>query len=365
MGGIKVTCYELLHTKAELLCYGVKASEEAKKRMEIDNRYVLEKGFMHAAHFSLGRLIVNTCISEGYCKDSPYEIRATKSRFSLYKENRFISSIKVLRLPEWCNTQISGKPIGDYLRPHSEQCIACWPSLMCNYFIKDEQCKFCSMGSYRLHDILKPQIVVDMIKVAIENNQNYEIALSGGTCQEPDHAVDYFAEICNGARKVGAKYISVETAPPNDLDRIDHLKLCGATAIIMNLEIANDKLRKEICPGKSKITKEQYYEAYIRGVNVFGPGNVSCVLIAGIQPKDDIITEAKKLIAIGVVPTIIPFKPLDGCDMNNGKVSNPEELIDISIIIDKMLDDEGLVAAEQKGCTKCNGCSLETAAAFI
>lgn len=360
-----MNCRELMHTKAELLCYGVNANEETKERMVEANSYVLEKGFMHAAHFILGGLIVNTCISEEYCKNSPYEIRATKTRMSLYKENRYIAPIKVLRLPDWCKTTVNGKPIGDFLRPHSENCIACWPSLMCHYYGKKEQCKFCSMGDYRIHDILHPKMVIDMIHEAIQYNKNYEVALSGGTCQEPDHAIDYFAEICEGARAVGAKYISVETAPPKALDKIDHLKACGATAIIMNLEIADDNLRKEICPGKSKITKEHYYEAYKRGVSVFGPGNVSCVLIAGIQPKDDILQEAAALIRIGVVPTIIPFKPLDGCEMKNGHTADPEELIEISTKIDKLLDEADLIAAEQKGCTKCNGCSLETAAANI
>lgn len=356
---------DLMQLKAKMLCYGVKADASTKRFMKDINPYVLDKGFMHAAHFMIDNLIINTCISESFCEKSTFTIKEKKGALELFENEQFVSEISVLPLPEWCNEYIGGYRIGDYLRPHSLNCVACWPYLKCNYYSGGKQCNFCSMGDYQIKTILPEKIVGEMIEVAISNMPNYEIALSGGTCNEPDHSIAYFSGVCEKAQMCGAKYISVETAPPNELFYIDELKKGGATAIIMNLEVADERLRNKICPGKSLISQEHYLKAYEKAVSAFGVGNVSCVLISGIQKSEDIINKASELIRLGVIPTIIPFKPLDGCSMRNHPVADPDELIMIATEVDKMLDKYKLVASNQKGCTKCNGCSLETIAEQI
>lgn len=355
-----MNCYDLMMLKAKLLCYGIRANANTKMHMKEVNHYVFDKGFMHAAHFMIDEIVVNTCVAEQFCQNSPFEIRTSGECLKLFENDKSIASIEVLKLPNWCDEYVEGYRIGDYIRPHSPNCVACWPYLKCNYYTQGQQCKFCSMGNYHIKTILPEHIVVQMIRKALEYNPQYEIALSGGTCDAPDRSISYFSNICREAKKYNAEYISVETAPPSDLRFIDELKNSGATAIIMNLEIADNELRKKMCPGKSTISQNHYMKAYKRAVKVFGTGNVSCVLIAGIQRKEDIANKARELIELGVIPTIIPFKPLDGCMLANYPATKHSELIEIAGQVDKMLRKKGLFADEQKGCTKCNGCSLET-----
>lgn len=360
-----MTCLELMQLKAKLLCYGVKADKNVQMRMKEVNSYILDKGFMHAAHFLIGDVVINTCISEAFCKKSPYSVAMSGDGFGLYENEKYITKIEVLPLPQWCNEYVEGYRVGDYIRPHSNNCVACWPYLICNYYSQGKQCQFCSMGSYHIQTILPNDIVGRMIEKALNFKTQYEVALSGGTCHEPDHSIKYFASICEHARKNGAEYISVETAPPNELHYLRQLKDSGATAVIMNLEIADDNLRKQLCPGKSSISQLHYMHAYEEAVKRFGIGNVSCVLISGLQNADDIIQKSEELIDIGVIPTIIPLKPLDGCLLKNHPTADPNELIMISTEIEKKLSKYGLLATNQKGCTKCNGCSLETVAAQL
>lgn len=356
---------KLMHLKAKLLCYGVKANRSTQMYMKEINPYVLDKGFMHAAHFLIKDVVINTCISEKFCLSSPFTLRENKNKLYLYENEVLITEIEVLPLPEWCNEYIDGYRVGDYLRPHSPNCIACWPSLICNYYTVGKQCKFCSMGSYHIQTVLSEDVVGKMIAKAIRSNPQYEIALSGGTCNQPDSSILYYSKICEYACDNGATYISVETAPPKDLGYLKYLKDSGATAVIMNLEVANEALRRELCPGKSTISQKHYMQAYEKAVKIFGIGNVSCVLIAGIQRAEDIIHKSLELISLGVIPTIIPLKPLDGCLLRDHKTADPDELIMISAEVEKMLHYKGMLANEQKGCTKCNGCSLETVAALL
>ena len=356
---------ELIKLKAKLLCYGIKADRNAKIFMKEINNYVLDKGFMHAAHFMIDNVIINTCIEEEFCLKSPFSIKVISEHLGLYENDSFVTEIDVLKLPKWCNEYAEGYRIGDYLRPHSDNCVACWPYLLCNYYSQNKQCKFCSMGNYHIQTIIPEYVVAKMIGKSLEYNPQYEIALSGGTCHEPDHSIGYFSKVCQLIQEYGAEYISVETAPPADLKYIKELKNSGATAIIMNLEIADEQLRKALCPGKASISQLHYMKAYEKAVNCFGNGNVSCVLIAGIQSSDDIIRKSEELINLGVIPTIIPFKPLDGCMLKKHPLTNPNDLVLIATEIEKMLSKYGLTADEQMGCTRCNGCSLESLAAHI
>ena len=64
-----MTCLELMQLKAKLLCYGVRADKNVQMRMKEVNSYILDKGFMHAAHFLIGDVVINTCISPCYQKN--------------------------------------------------------------------------------------------------------------------------------------------------------------------------------------------------------------------------------------------------------------------------------------------------------
>ena len=97
------------------------------------------------------------------------------------------------------------------------------------------------------------------------------------------------------------------------------MKNCGIDVVIMNIEIVDSNLRKEICPGKSGISLDHYHNALKEAVKIFGKGQVSSVMIGGIQPWSDILKECEILTEMGVFPTIMPFRPLDDCPLANVK----------------------------------------------
>ena len=358
--------HEIATVKADLLCHGVRMSDDAKKNGESYNSYLLDGGFVHAAHFMIGNVVVNTCVEEEFCKESPYEIIWEDNGFSLMKGESFVCSINIIRMPDWCLEEVDGHRIANYLRPHSPNCVSCCPKLKCSYYYNGEQCGFCSIGDYaknnNIEPVLEPLVVAKMIKRAIEANPNYEIALSGGTCDSKDRSANYFSEICKLVTNNGTSkhHISVEVAPPEDNRYIQQLYDAGATALIMNIEVANECRRKKICPGKSTIPIERYMSAFEKAVSVFGRGKVSSVIIVGIQKETDIIAICEKIIPMGVIPTIIPFKPLDACKMKSHEKSDPNEVYRISNRVSELLHTEGLFVDGHGGCTKCGGCSLES-----
>lgn len=346
---------ELADIKSYLLCYGLAVDKSCYDYIVAQKPYVNEKGFVHA--FNLNLYGNNVCVSTA-------EKFSGKSAFRLSYDNAaerfYISNDKYPYIPVnvFDDLPATGTVIDDVARPHSLTCVSLWPSLKCCFAQGDGKCKFCSIDDSD-YDIIPAQEVADGIKKLFEKTYEYSLNIGGGTYKDPDGMVDYLVDITERVREFSNAAISCEIAPPRDLSRLEKLKRAGCDSLIVNLEIADDALRARICPAKHGITYEHYYETYRRGVEVFGAGKVSCVLIVGLQPDDDVIRECEKLVDIGVVPTLIPFKAMDNCAFRDRENCRPESLKKCAMALARLFAKRGLSPCAQLGCTKCGGCSLE------
>lgn len=348
-------CKKLAQVKAGLLCLGVNVDKETGKQLLKARPYFYDKGFVHAINANI--LGSNVCVSvaEQFSGVSPYHLKGSDGDFYL----EFGAEERVpIRLFD--DLPVTGTVIDKLARPHSDRVISLWPSLVCCYDSPGKKCKFCSIKPTEEQTVVAEEEVVEGLRALFKLTERYSINIGGGTYHNPDYMAEYLIRIIKGVRTFTDTPISVELAPPSDLSLIGKLHEAGASSLIMNLEVADPELRKEICPGKSSISYEHYYEAYREGVDKFGRGKISCVLIAGIQPKEDIVDECRKLTDIGVIPTIIPFKAMDDCQFRYKNNCRPEELIWISSRVGVLLKDKSLSPEMQEGCTKCGGCSLET-----
>lgn len=348
-------CTGLAEIKAGLLCYGVNVDKEVGAELLKSRPYFYDKGFVHAVNANI--LGSNVCVSvaELFSGVSPYHLRFRDGGFFIDSEDGVSVPIRLFDdLPK------TGTVIDSLARPHSNHVISLWPSLVCCYDRPGAKCKFCSIKPTDEQKVVPADEVVEGLRALYKLTDKYSINLGGGTYLNPDNMARYLIEIIKGIRTFTDVPVSVEMAPPSDIDLLRQLKEAGASSLIMNLEISDDTLRKEICRGKSSISKKHYYDCYRYGVETFGRGKISCVLIAGIQPAEDIINECDALTDIGVVPTIIPFKAMDDCEFHDRENCPADELIYISRRVGDILRKKGLSPAMQEGCTKCGGCSLET-----
>lgn len=348
-------CKQLTNMKAGLLCLGVNVDEKVGAELLKTRPYFYDKGFVHAINANI--LGSNVCVSvaEQFSGKSPYHLRQRDNKFFIDAEDGLSAPIALFDdLPQ------TGTVIDELARPHSNHVISLWPSLVCCYDKPNFKCKFCSIKPTDIQTVVPAEEVIAGLRALFEKTSRYSINLGGGTHVNPDNMAKYLIKIVRGVREFSNTPISIELAPPSNLDLIAELKAAGASSLIMNLEVANPTLRKEICPGKSTISYEHYYAAYAKGVQEFGRGKISCVLIAGIQPKENIVQECYKLTDVGVIPTIIPFKAMDDCEFRDKSNCDPDELLWISTRVGEILRAKKLSPLTQEGCTKCGGCSLET-----
>lgn len=339
--------------KSGLLCLGCSASAATGESLVRDMPWFFERGFSHSVHTEIFGSCIAISVSESFSGASPYELKKKEGGYFVEWSGGSVPVNFFPRLP------VTGTVVDKLAKYHSRDCITLWPSSSCCYDKKGVKCKFCSL----LPDADKPTDIDELargLRLLYEKTpHSHALNFSGATYKSPDIMADYWISLTKKLREFFTGAISIEFAPPSDLGKLAEMKDSGVTNIIMNLEIADPKLRKEICPGKSGITYAKYYEAFKRGVELFGRGQVSSVLIAGLQPYDDIIAECEKMTAVGVFPTIMPFRPFDDSELSGRSMCDPDEYIRISEILGKMLRDRGLAPAAMQGCTKCGGCSLE------
>ena len=355
----------LREIKSELLCFGTRVSSKAKSRIHDINPYLNNK-CVHGAGFFIGNEhFINIQFNEQYNQSSPYFIRFEAGSLFLEKNDKRICKINVSSPPIWYkNKTSSGLLMHEIFNVHGKNTLALSNYTSCYYATCGKKCKFCSVKPHKVLQTMSPETritsIIETLRCAFMHNPNYSIALSGGTVSSQDRGSMFFSQIAERIISIyGQKDISAELAPPEKNSSIDQMIECGITSIIMNIEIFDDRIRQIICPGKSEISINHYMKSLSYAANRLGVGNVSSVLIAGIEPEKNTIRCAKELLYNGVIPIIIPFKPYDNCELSKNKVTQPYILKRIYDAIETETLKLKLSNCPTHSCIKCGGCNLQ------
>ena len=344
---------DIVRLKAGLLCYGARVEAETAKLLAEEYPHFFDKGFIHAVNIHLYEANINISVAEEFSTESPYLLVKKDGAYRITGDGWDEPITFFDKLPD------TGTVLDDMARLHSEGCINVWPSTTCCYDTPELKCRFCSLEADRTEPMDIDELCAGLRILMEKVPKGYMLNFSGGTYKNPDWMARYWIRLARRIREFSDCFITVEFAPPSDLGLLREMKDAGIGAAIMNLEIADPEERKRICPGKSKISYEHYHEAFREAVKVFGWGMVSSVLIGGIQDKEAIKKECAVMAAEGVYPTIMPFRPMDNCELYGFRRCEPEELIEMSDHLAELLRKYCLEFKKQPGCTECGGCSLE------
>ena len=97
--------------------------------------------------------------------------------------------------------------------------------------------------------------------------------------------------------------IQAQCEPPDDDRWFQRLADSGVVSLGMHLEAVTDEVRQRIMPGKAEVPLSRYFEAFSAAVEVFGRGQVSTYILAGLGDSETAISEmSERLCAHGRVP---------------------------------------------------------------
>ena len=185
------------------------------------------------------------------------------------------------------------------------------------------------------------------------------MVMTTGTPPGSDRGASILCESAIGVKAAVDLPIQGQCEPPDDDAWFQRMKDAGIDSLGMHLEAVTEPVRARIMPGKAQVNVERYFKAFEAAVPVFGTGQVSTYILAGLgDSQDDILAICSRLSAIGVYPFVVPFVPISGTPLESHPTPTPAFMHGILKPLADMLRDRGIRSSDIKaGCGKCGACS--------
>jgi radical SAM protein (TIGR04043 family) len=183
--------------------------------------------------------------------------------------------------------------------------------------------------------------------------------MTTGTPPGRDRGAKILCESAIGVKAAVDLPIQGQCEPPDDVFWFARMKDAGIDSLGMHLEAVTEPVRARIMPGKAQVSVERYFKAFEAAVPVFGFGQVSTYILAGLgDSSQEILAICDRLVRAGVYPFVVPFVPIAGTPLESHPTPPPAFMHDILKSLAAMLRDNGMKSTDIKaGCGKCGACS--------
>lgn len=297
---------------------------------------------------------------------SPYSIgSASQGEMALERHGETISSISFPQPPKFYSlTTADGIPYWKIALLHGQDVLATTVLQSCiRYGDAATSCQFCAIGQSltagRTIARKTPPQLAEVAVAAVQLDGVKHMVMTTGTPHTSDRGAAYLTECAQAVKARVDLPIQAQCEPPDDFVWFDRLKAAGVDSLGMHLEAADPQVRAKIMPGKASVPLSYYFEAFAAAVKVFGWGQVSTYLLAGLGDSQETLLEmCDRLIQIGVYPFVVPFVPIGGTPLANHPVPPSDFMFALYDRVGSLLKQSGMSSAEIKaGCAKCGACS--------
>jgi len=186
----------------------------------------------------------------------------------------------------------------------------------CIHFRNNEPCRYCEIGSIgedlrgfaTQHEIDR---YLEGIGLIMAHTKIRTLSITAGTFSENrNEVVERYLTICAQVKeRFPDLRIHIQHEPVDDCSIYKEISRVVDTTGIF-LEILDENIRKEICPGKAVHSREKYVENYRTAVEYYGRGNVMTTNLIGFgEPLDNILESIEEFAAIGVKTVTVFVRP--------------------------------------------------------
>lgn len=276
-----------------------------------------------------------------------------------------IASIAFPRQPRFYRRQTAdGIPYSHIATLHGADVLATTVLQTCiRYESRRKACRFCAIGQSlaagRTVAHKTPAQLAEVAQAAVELDGVKHMVMTTGTPPGADRGAKVLCESAEAIRAAVDLPLQAQCEPPDDDAWFRRLKDAGIDTLGMHLEVIGDELRRQILPGKSEVPMARYWSAFEAAVEVFGRGQVSTYLLAGLGDSAELIlSTADRLLALGVYPFVVPFVPISGTPLEDHPAPSSEFMRSVLEPLGARTAAAGLRATDIKaGCGKCAACS--------
>lgn len=276
-----------------------------------------------------------------------------------------VTSIALPKPPQFYHLQTAdGIPYWQIALLHSHEVLATTVLQTCiRYGDRKTACQFCAIGESlaagRTIARKTPAQLAEVAAAAVRLDGVKQMVMTTGTPQTPDRGAAYLTECAQAIKQRVNIPIQAQCEPPDDFIWFERMHQAGINSLGMHLEAVTPEVRAKIMPGKATVSLDYYFQAFAAAVQVFGWGQVSTYLLAGLGDSLSALVETSdRLIQAGVYPFIVPFVPITGTPLATHPAPDSEFMYRLYQEVGHLLKQAGMSSKNMEaGCAKCGACS--------
>lgn len=346
-----MTLDEAIRLKTELLLDGLTITDEA---MQTVGQGGLEKVFWvfemtpvtHQGSGDGSRPLPNDMLlpydlytDVRYNPESPFTVTRSGETIILLKNNKEICEVKWPTRPDFYDKKTRSGELMKKVASMRGDCglRVCFDNA-CNYFAKGEQCKFCNIVPARQRNrnhvvtIKEAEDIYDVVKEAIiDNPVCSHLAMTAGAAK--DDGLGNLPQILEKLKPlIAEKYFPIVTAitATRNKEETEYLCSTGISSVAFNLEIWDEKLFNEICPGKTKrIGRQRWIESLKEARDLLKPARALSSFVVGLEPEESVLGGIDYLSSEGIFPIMSPFIPMVGTEYEGKNAPDADWIWDV------------------------------------
>ena len=284
---------------------------------------------------------------------------------TLEREGVRIGTISFPRQPKFYSLQtFDGVPYWKIAVLHASDVLATTVLQNCiRYQNRATTCQFCAIGqSLKAEKTIArktPEQLAEVARAAVLLDGVKHMVLTTGTPNLTDRGARVLCESAFEIKGAVDLPIQGQCEPPDDFVWFKRMRDAGIDNLGMHLEAVEPEVRARIMPGKASVSLDHYFDAFEKAVAVFGRGQVSTYILAGLgDSAESILRTCERLVAVGVYPFVVPFVPVSGTALESSPAPSSDFMRPLLKELAGMLDVGGMRSSDLKaGCGKCGACS--------
>lgn len=341
--------------KIELLCRG------ARTHTNIGKGRKGGAGPTGGRYFTLpNEICIEIPLQGEFVKSSPYTLVQVNEKWRVVRGKKSIAELKLVPRPRFYEKKTSdGTDMRKVAVLHGKDCLASTVYSKCVYWQSGNQCKFCGIELSRSDRLIQkqPRQLGEVVAEAFKDGVAKHTTLTTGTPPGQDKGALILAQATRGIRDCVDIPVHVQLEPPKNTKSLEALRDSGVDTVGIHIDSFDKKVLSDVCPVKSNI--KDYFEAWKNAVDLFGEGQVSTFVIAGCGETDESILQgAEKAAGIGVIPYLLPIRPIAGTIFEKISPPSPKRMAKLYQSVAETLHKAGLDPGKSKaGCVRCGACS--------
>lgn len=341
--------------KIELLCRGARTEEK------IDKGRKGGAGPAGGRYFTLpDEACVEIPLQGKFIESSPFTVTQTNGKWHILRRAKSLVEVKPVPRPQFYQKSTAdGTPMRKVAVLHGKDCLASTVCSKCVYWSSGRQCKFCGIELWHSERLIQkqPDQLGQVAEEAFKEGAAKHVTLTIGTPPSPDKGALMLAETTRAIKEHVRMPVHVQLEPPQSTKFLEALYDAGVDTVGIHIESFDRKVLSDVCPMKSNV--KDYFRAWRKAVELFGEGQVSTFIIAGLGEADESILQgAEKAARMGVIPYLLPLRPITGTFFEKARPPRPARMVKLYRSVVETLQDAGLDPRKSKaGCVRCNACS--------